>query len=337
MDLTTVLATLFKLFVLVALGYLLSRRGVLDSKVNKGLTDLLVNVTNPCLILGSLASAEFVSQQSVIKLVLFGLCTYLLLPVLAFVIVRLLRFDKKIQGITEMLLIFANTGFMAIPIMQSLYGDVAVFYVNILNIFFNLVCYTYGVYLNNRDVRYGGGDAASASATSTSSSSSSAAVSGGQQKIRFSWKTLLTPGFFFSALALVIYFLHIHIPSLVSDTLMYIGNVTPPLSMIIIGSVLGEYSLKSMFAYPKINILLTLKMLLLPFLMLFLAKLVFPEDSMIVGIITLMFAMPCASMDVMLAKQLGGNSRIASASVVYTTIISMAVIPLVFMMTHQFY
>lgn len=329
MDFSGIIITLVKLFALIVIGFVMSRKGILNSNVNKGMTSLLVNVTNPCLMLGSLASAGNIPPDTVLKVVIFGFAAYLVLPLASYLIVRLARFPKDRWGVMQMLLVFSNTGFMAIPVMQALYGDVSVFYVNIMNIPFNFLCYTYGVYVTVQDAkRIAAGQADSAGAFEGAASSDKAPS--------LNWKVLLTPGLVSSLLALILYFCHIVLPRPVSETFQYIGNITPPLSMVLIGSILGEFPLKSLFENPKVNVFLTLKMLIFPVAFLLASRLVF-DDPMIIGITTLTYAMPCASMDVMLTKQYGGQTRIASAGVFYSTVLSLITIPLVYLTLFRFF
>ncbi len=122
MEFSGILTALFKLFFLLIAGFTLNKLGLLDSRVNKGMTSLIVNLTNPALILGSLSSTGAVTEGDVLTLLLFSVGMYILLPLAAFLITRLARVKRDKRGIAELLLIFGNTGFMAIPIMQALYG-----------------------------------------------------------------------------------------------------------------------------------------------------------------------------------------------------------------------
>ena len=316
MEFSGILTALFKLFFLLIAGFTLNKLGLLDSRVNKGMTSLIVNLTNPALILGSLSSTGAVTEGDVLTLLLFSVGMYILLPLAAFLITRLARVKRDKRGIAELLLIFGNTGFMAIPIMQALYGDVAVFYISILNIPFNFLIYTYGVFLLGRDRR--------------------AQVGLSGDVTRFSPKSLLSPGIICSVFALVMFFGHIHFPAVLAETFSFVGGVTPPLSMLIIGSILAEYPLKNIFSGLRIKLLLSAKLLLFPVAALALAKLFF-TDSVIVGIITLIFSMPCASLCTMLSKEYGVNTDVASSGVVFTTVTSIFTIPLVYFALSRFF
>ncbi len=304
MDFSNIAIALCKLFSLLIVGYFLNKKKILDSHINTGLSALLLNATNPALILSSLGATGGVAKGDVSKLLIFGVCFYIMLPIVAFIIVRILRIQPSKRGIAQLLIIFSNTGFMAIPILQTLYGDVSVFYSNILNLPFNFLFFSYGVYLINRENASRSGE-------------------------RLNWRKFINPGIVASAIALILYFCEIHLPKAANETFSFLGNMTPPLSMIILGSVLAEYPLSSIFKDLKINLMLLLKQLLLPVLAMFLGHLVF-TDPVITGIITLTFAMPCATMTVMLSKEYKSDTLTASAGVVFTTVLSLITIPIAF-------
>ncbi len=304
MDFSNIAIALCKLFSLLIVGYFLNKKKILDSHINTGLSALLLNATNPALILSSLGATGGVAKGDVSKLLIFGVCFYIMLPIIAFIIVRILRIQPSKRGIAQLLIIFSNTGFMAIPILQTLYGDVSVFYSNILNLPFNFLFFSYGVYLINRENASRSGE-------------------------RLNWRKFINPGIVASAIALILYFCEIHLPKAANETFSFLGNMTPPLSMIILGSVLAEYPLSSIFKDLKINLMLLLKQLLLPVLAMFLGHLVF-TDPVITGIITLTFAMPCATMTVMLSKEYKSDTLTASAGVVFTTVLSLITIPIAF-------
>lgn len=308
MDFSNIIIALCKLFFLLLLGYFLHKKKILDTRTDDGISSLIVNATNPALILSSLGATGASTKGDVLRLVLFGAGFYLLLLLLAFVMVRLFRIQHSKRNTAQLLLIFSNTGFMAIPVLQTLYGDIAVFYCSILNLPFNFLIYSYGVYLLTK------GSESSAPHT-------------------ISFRQLISPGIIASVLALVFYFSGLHLPAVVQDTLGFLGNVTPPLSMLLLGSVLADYPLSSMFKDGRLNLMIFIKLLLLPALAYMFSILLF-HDSVIIGINTLTFAMPCAAMTVMLCKEYKGDSMTASIGVVFSTVLSLLTIPLIFVILH---
>ncbi|MBO6157932.1 MAG: AEC family transporter [Firmicutes bacterium] len=318
MDFTGILTALFKLVALLAIGFVIYRKKYIDEHFNRGLSWLVVNITNPCLIIGSLASAGDIPQQTVMKLVVYGIGYYVMLPFLAALIVRVTGIRKEDRGTAALLAVFSNTGFMAIPIMQTLYGDMSIFVINILNLPFNFLVYTYGIYLIQKDIRAKQEEKLAAEGQKTASS-----------RIKLDWKLFLTPGIVASIIALILYFFKIQMPQPLTVTFRFIGDVTPPLTMLLLGAVLAESPIADAFTNVKLDLAMLLKLFLMPLLAFVSARLVF-DDPVIIGITVLTFAMPCGTMGVMLSKNFGGNTRMAAGGIFFSTIVSLITIPLVY-------
>lgn len=309
MDLSGLITALVKVFVLILLGFFLNRKKILDSHINSGISALIVCVSNPALIIASLCHTDPLAKGSILRLLFLGIGIYIILPILALLLVRLFRIPREKTGAVSLLLIFANTGFMAIPVLQPLYGEVFAFYSAILNLPFNILIYSYGLYLLTKD-------------------------KGGA--FGFSWKKVITPGIIASILAIIIYFGSIPIPNVMVDCLSFIGNVTPPLSMLLLGSILAEYPLKGLFTDLRLNLLMALKLFLLPLLFFPLAYWVFDGNPIMTGVVTMTFAMPAGSLSAMLCKQYDGDTKTASVGVVFSTVLSMFTIPIVYLIISFF-
>ena len=83
----------------------------------------------------------------------------LILAVILFVVlillspafVRILGVKKDERNIYAVMLIFSNLGFMGIPIIEELYGRGAIFYVALYTLVYNILFYTYGIYLFEKE------------------------------------------------------------------------------------------------------------------------------------------------------------------------------------------
>ena len=296
-------SALFKVFILILAGYFLNRRKILDARVNAGLSALIVYLTDPALILASINSVSTVGKGDILRLLLLGVGLYLLLPALAWLLVRLFRVPIGQRGAFSLLLIFSNTGFMAIPVLKALYGDVVVFYSSILNLPFSLLIFSYGLYLLAKD-------------------------SG--QALSLSWRKFISPGIIASILALLIYFCGWQLPGFLNEALSFIGDTTPPLSMLLLGSILAEYPLKGLFRDRRLNLFMLMKLTLIPALLFPVAYVVFNGNPELVGFVTLTFGMPAATLNAMLCKQYGGDTRTAAVGVTFSTALSMFTIPLLY-------
>ena len=144
------------LFVALAIpGYLLVKTGILKQEQSGAISKLLMYVGMPFLILSST-----IGKLDLGKDFLFLLLAVILLGVVyifaCFVLSKPLTAmekDKKTQGMMRFCSVFANNGFLGIPLAMAVFGaDSPVMTVLIiLNIVTNVLLYTLGVYLVSGD------------------------------------------------------------------------------------------------------------------------------------------------------------------------------------------
>jgi hypothetical protein len=290
------------LFGIMALGYGANRAGVLDEVSNGRISRLVISVTTPLMIIKAVFSESLTGDKSdVVIIFLLGLGMYTILPIFARIAVRLLRVKPDDSGTYEMMLIFANTSFIGYPIMKSLFGDWAVFYSSILNMPFNFLVFTYGVYLVSRNSK---------------------------DSIRFGIREILNPGVVASLVALLLYFTGIRLPSGIISIMGLVGDTTVPLSMLAIGSSLALIPVKDLFREPRIYVLSAIKLLIMPSVCYLLLSMVL-KDQFLVNMITINVGLPAGTMTVMISNQYNGNTRMASIGVFITTLASVATVPLI--------
>lgn len=300
MDIANVIEKMLMLFFIMLAGFVGNRLGVLDSEGNKKFSALVVNITAPALILASSADENLTGAKGTAVFVLvvsFGI--YLFLALFSYITGFLYRNEPGGKGFYRFMTIFGNNAFMGIPVVEAVFGTV--FYAAIFNLPNNLLIYSYGTWLLSQK-------------------------SG--KKTKFSIKRVLNPGTVSAFAALVMFLLDLRFPGPVLNTLKTLGNVTTPLSMLVIGSTLAGASLKSTFGNWKIYVFGLLKLLVVPGCILLLGSL-FIKDSLIIGVLTIVTAMPCAAVSTMLCQECGQDGETAAGYVLVTTLMSVITIPAV--------
>ena len=298
-----IIDTMVKLSFAMLLGFVLFRTKIVNAETNKSISGMIINVTSPALVLYSVCGQNEINAETG-KLVGFGVLLYLLMPLLAFGIVWLMRAQREKRGVYQLLLVFGNVSFIGFPIVQAIYGEQAIFYMNILNIPFTLLIFTYGIrILHDQNTTAG---------------------------TAFNSREIFSPGLIAGVLSLLIYFFRIPIPDMAANALGFIGGMTTPLSMVVIGSIIAGFQFRELFSDAKLYVLSFIKLLLIPLIGFFVIRLVF-QDKMLVGIITLSLAMPSGSLCAMVSQQYGNRSQADTAAlgVFITTVFSMVTIPLV--------
>lgn len=164
------------LFILVIIGYYLSKKKMMDADFDRKLSGLVINVTCPSLILSSVMGDTLPDKTLILPLLVVGFATYVVLIGLAFLLPRYLPVKLSDRGIYSFMLAFGNVGFIGYPIVASIFGASAVFYASILNFPSTLLIFVFGTLF----------------------------ISGGQGKMRFDWRTLYCPAMIASYLSILI-------------------------------------------------------------------------------------------------------------------------------------
>lgn len=301
MDINVLINQLIQLFLIICLGYFMNKAGIIDTHFNQKGAKLIINVTMPAMIISSVLSlTERPDEKDVLTVFAVSLAMYLLLPILAFILTKITKTPADKQGVYMFMYIFSNVGFMGFPILDSVFGATAVFYGGIVNIIFNLACYSYGIVVIN----HGSG------------------VSG-----EMNLKKLLSPGIICSLLAMIIYALNIHFPSTIENTFATVGGLTSTFSMIIIGSTLATIDLKEVFNDRLVYLFSIIKQLALPLILMPVCKF-FLHDELIYGVTMMMLLMPVANTAVLFTTDYGHDEQLAAKTVFITTALSLVTIPL---------
>lgn len=295
------------LFLLMGVGYLCARRGVLNEEASKKISMIVVNVANPALILSGGMAEEKISGQELLQTLGIIIAVYAVLLVIAQLLPHLLRVEEKSRGAYKVMTIFSNIGFMGFPVIAALYGNGALLYGSLFIIPYNILIYTYGI---------------------------SAIQSQGKKS---DWRQSLTParvlniGVIACVVSMAIYLLGIPVPEVIKTTVTQLSNLTAPLSMMVIGASLTGLNLKALFCDVRLLVFSAIKLIAIPILGVLIIR-QFIANPVICGVCMVMLATPVGSMTAMLAQQYDGDYEMTTKGVALTTILSVATMPLVEML-----
>ena len=286
-------------FILMLFGYVAAKKGVLDDTTAKNLSWIVVNISNPALVLSG-CTGEIVARSSLLTTALLAAGLFLALIFLAELLIPLFFREREKQGTYKVMFAFSNMGFMGVPLISAVYGTEAVVYAGIFLIAFNLLIYTYGIVAISGRV-------------------------GEQVHIRQIFNSGLCAGI----LSVLLSASGIPLSGLPARLVDMLANTTAPLSMMIIGASFVHISLKSILHNREILIFSAWKLLLLPVAGMWLLN-HWLEDPILLGICFVVMAAPAGNMAVILSKQYGGNESTAVEGVAVTTLLSVLTMPLVF-------
>ena len=302
-DVGIVFQKMLVLLLMMSVGFAAGKLGVMTQQGNHCLSVLINKVTMPCLLLHASVSGERVLGNGDV-LLLTGLyfAGFALLIALARLYRLALHPAKEDGGVYELLMIFPNSAFIGIPVAAAIYGSTAVFGISLLNLPFYVALYCYGVSLIQ-----------------------------GVPMGKVDLKQIFSPLMITSILGLALYLCNIRLPDLLAEPMQTIGQISTPGAMMLIGSTLADVPLKKAVCNWRLLLLAAGRLLLAP-VAVHLVFSLFVKDEMLLGLVTLIAAMPSASFVSLLAAEYEKNEVLAAEGVFLTTILSVVTIPLMTML-----
>ncbi len=312
MEIQVILQQMLMLFAMMVTGYVIWKIEWFDENAYQRLSKVVVNILNPILVVNGVIGKDSGGDASLLLENLgFVAFFYLLLTAVSFVLVWALRPPMAQRRLYRLMAIFPNVGFMGIPVITSIYGSECMIYIVFYMLGYNLLLYTYGLFLAKKAAEDAG---------------NTAHGNGG----RGQWKRMVNPGVIFSLLAVVIFLSRLQMPAPIISFCGYMGNATIPLSMLLIGMSIAKSDLKPIFTDGRIYGFTAVKMLALPIAAIFLLR-PLQADPVIFGVFALQLAMPVGNIVTLIAKECGADEAACTNGIVLSTLASILTIPLVCM------
>ena len=290
MNVPALIEKMLVLFFAMAAGFVCGKRGWLDDTANRTISRLVVMLTNPMLALSSVMGKErLMSNRQVFALTGISFALILSCMLVSRVVVRLLRAEKADCGLMRFLFSFCNISYIGYPVVQSLFGMDASFYVTVLVLCSQLIMWSYG-------------------------------------KFRWQWSILKNHCLIASSTAYIIYLTGLKVPDVLASACSFLGQTTSPLIMLITGSALALMPLKNVFTNGRLYAMYAIKLVVLPVCAYFLLRNVL-SDGLLFGVIITFLCIPSATNATNIAYLYGGNHELASSGVMLSTLLSMFTLP----------
>lgn len=295
-----VISKIFSLFLLIFLGFILRKKGYINEKINKGLSNILVDIALPALIITSMMveiNSKLINHVKYFTIV--TVVIYSILIAVSVIITKFLNLSLAEDTIFKFLLIFSNVGYMGIPIIDTIFPENGIIFNSINLIFFNVIVWTYGIYLFNRD----------------------------SKNYKFKYRNIFNNGVIAIIIGFILLFTGYRLPLFIASSFEMLGDITFPISMLIIGSSLVEVNFKTLFLDKRLIFVSSLRLIVYPLLTLLILSL-FNLEPIITQISVLLVAMPSAAQAVLFAEKFDGDHKLASGGIFITTLFSIITIPL---------
>ncbi len=302
-----ILATIGKLTLAMAVGYYLYKKEIFTVEINQKLSHFILNMTMPLLIITSLNGTTIENRGQIFFYIIVGLAFYGAMPFVGKLMNRVTGVPKKERPVYEAFYIFSNNLFMGYPVCASLYGAGCIFFVSMFNLAYNLIYFTYGNYL------FEGKDGQKKSAAEVA-------------------KATINPGLVSSLAAVILFLADIKLPGGFVEVCEFVGNITSPLSMVVIGSVIASYSVFDLLKYSwRIYLISAFRLLMMPVLTYFVMTALGFSGQML-GVAVISMGMPVGTMVSMGCVKAQKNEELGAAGVVVTTILSLLTTPVLLLL-----
>lgn len=285
------------LFLLMGVGYVLGRRGMLGSQSLSQMSSLLLRVVAPCIMVDTFLARE-PTPETLRELLVSGavlLGTYVLSMLL---IGPWFRRQGEDRGVVRFAAIYGNTGFMGVPLIRSVLGEAGMLTTVISLAVFNTAIWTHGAWLM-----------------------------GGRAQIS-PRKAVLNPGVLGFAAALILFLLRVRLPAPVGSAVSYVASLNTPLAMVVIGGQMAAVDVKSLFGDWRLYAVSALKLLALPALVM-LVMLPLGLPGVTYRAVAILAGCPIAGATSLFCQMNGRDTSLAARLVTLSTALSILTLPFV--------
>ncbi len=286
---------ILEMFLLAGVGYLLFKAGKISGEGSRTLGNILIYVSLPAVIINGFLVERTPEHVSGILLSMAGALALILVSVL------ISHFIFRHNPIGAFAAAFSNPGFFGIPLVIASLGREYVFYAACFIAFLNIGQWTYGVSrLTGQPLRQG-----------------------------FALKKLIRAPFVIAiTVGLVLFATQLPLPGILRDGLSAAAGLNTPLAMFTVGIYLAQTDLKKMLKDKSLYAVSAVRLLLIPLAALGILSL-FPANlNGMKTVLLIAAACPVGSNVAVYAQLHGKDYPYAVETVVISTALSLATIPL---------
>lgn len=293
------------MFIIMSIGILCYRKKMISENTGAELSKFLLMIVNPCVILSAF-QIEYKPELAsglVISLIL-AIISNTLGVIIATLFIRK-NPERKEYIVERFAVVFSNCGFMGIPLIQAVVGDIGVFYASTYVAVFNLFTWTYGV-----------------------------SIMKGKMSLKDIIKVLISAPIISIVVGIAIFLFSIKLPVIIAKPIEFISALNTPLAMIVTGIYLARTNIKNALKNVRIFIVSALRLLIVPAVMLAIFVFIDASNELFAALLIanmIATACPTASSTLMMSRMFERNAEYASMIITVSTLLSIITIPVVMM------
>jgi len=288
------------LFIYILIGIYTRKKSIITKENQQKFIDFVLRILMPFMIFNSFKKELTFDTIINVSVVLGISFTSIIIALLISKIVyRKYSYEKRC--IMQYGTIVNNAGFAGLPLAGEILGEMGLFYASFFLIPNRIFMWSAGISLFEKTDN------------------------------KTKWKNvLLNPNIIAVILGILRGLLSINLPYVLEYSIEKIAATVSPISMIIVGAILADVDIKTIFD-KAVFFVAGVRLIVLPLITLGITS-ILNVDTTIAGVSLILTAMPVGTTTVLLAAKYNKDVEFASKCVFVTTILSLLVVPLLMML-----
>jgi len=275
------------LFLLGIVGFILVRAKILKAEDATVFSKLAVYVLMPCVVIRSFQIEYTAGKMTGL------LFAFIVSAVIHVIFMILCKFIKKIfhpDAVEETSIIYSNCANIMVPLVANVLGEEWIFYTSAYIVTWTILFWLHGrALLDKRE---------------------NASPDG--IKVIFS-----NPNIIAIILGLILFISGAKLPFVISETVSQLSTVVGPVSMLVVGMLLGSVDLKESLFNKRLYIVCFIRLILFPVLIILIMKIVgianiLPDAKALLFVVVFQMSAPVATIVTQMAQVCGQDSKYAS-------------------------
>lgn len=286
------------LFILIAVGVLLTKVGLITDKGSRTMTDVVLYAVTPCVIINAF-QREY--QPEMLSGLLIALLAAFLSLGFSVLLAELLYRKKEISRgvVLKFAVVFSNCGFMALPLQNAILGEDGVFYGAAFVAMFNIFMWTYGLIAMS-----------------------------GKTELKSALKAVVNPGIIGTVIGVIFFIFSVKLPTVILSPVSMLASLNTPVPMLVIGYHLMHADLRRVLKDKDAYIAMALRLIILPLAVMG-VMIALKLDATITTATVIAVSSPVAAFTTMMATKYGRDTELSAGIVSASALFSLLTMPLV--------
>ena len=294
-----IINSILVLTVIIFIGFIVAKLNIISEDGASVVSNIIMKITFPAIILISMQKS-FTQElfANSLGLIALSVIIYAVLIIGVTIYGKVSSLPTNKLKVMQFLIIFGNVAFMGFPVASASYKDVGIFYASCFNMCYNLLMFSYGIMLLDKN------------------------------SSKLDLKKLVNPGLIATIIGFIFFLTSLKLPYIIFRPLEWIGEMTIPLALLVVGNRLARIKFKDLINEPVVWFYSLERLLIFPCILLAILKIIGFTQYMLVIPVVIM-ATPAPLTAGIFARTYGGDELLANKSIVLSNFLAIITVPLI--------